>query len=271
MVRSFTHGATLAYRSYGSGPVHVLAFPGFGRTGADFAVLEAAFGRQCTVHAFDLPFHGESPKPRERTRNPYPPGELARFFTAFVNMLDRERVVLLGYSLGGRLALSLLEQMPERVSHLVLLAPDGLRSHPWYRAAAKYRFGRWLYARFVEKPTLARALTRLLYRHGPMNERMYRFLEEHMATREVRQLVHDVWLSFRLLEPDLARVGALLREHGIPAHLVFGARDRVIPPSLGQGLRRDAPQQVRITVVEAGHALLTPAVMERLAETGLLE
>ncbi len=55
IVSYFTHGLTLAYRSYGMGPMPIVAFHGFGRTGEDFAVLAPWLGEHYTLHAFDLP------------------------------------------------------------------------------------------------------------------------------------------------------------------------------------------------------------------------
>jgi pimeloyl-ACP methyl ester carboxylesterase len=40
--------------------------------------------------------------------------------------------LLMGFSLDGRIALSVLELMPAGVSRLVLLAPDGLKINFWY-------------------------------------------------------------------------------------------------------------------------------------------
>ena len=150
----FTHGpTTLAYRSYGNGFAQVLAFHGFGRTSADFALFEPLLAERCTIHAFDLHFHGESSTPGERAHEPFTPEELAAYFTAFADHMGVQRVTLLGYSLGGRIALSLLTTMPDRVASVLLVAPDGLKTRPWYRVLAASRFGRHLYGRFVETRT----------------------------------------------------------------------------------------------------------------------
>ena len=148
----FTHGPTLAYRTYGHGPLAVLAFHGFGRTGEDFHILEKTLGERCTLYAFDLHFHGQSPSYPHRADEPFTPKELATYFAAFADELKAEKVVLLGYSLGGRMVLTLLEQMPERVDRAFLVAPDGLRTRPWYRGLAASGVGRWAYKRFVEHP-----------------------------------------------------------------------------------------------------------------------
>ncbi len=265
-VQYFTHGVTLAYRTYGEGPMAVLAFHGFGRTGADFAILEKALGATCTLYAFDLHFHGNSPRYPDRADVPFSPAELANYFTAFASSVGSQKMTLLGYSLGGRLAMSLLEQAPERIERVFLAAPDGLKTRPWYRGLATSPFGRRLYKWFVENPTVVHGLINGLRAVRLMNERMHRFLMGQTDSRIKRELVRDVWLSYRLIEPDLHQVAAKARAHGIPVHLFFGTHDRVIPPSLGATLRPLAPELITQQELPFGHVVLTTELGAAMAE-----
>ncbi len=264
MTSYFTNGPTLAYRTYGSGPVPVLAFHGFGRTGEDFHVFEQALGDLCTIHAFDLPFHGESPSPSDRAITPFQPAELRDFFTAFADSIGAKRFVLMGYSLGGRIALNLLETMPERISRGILIAPDGLKKKPWYRALASSVWGRRHYAAFLERPQRVQWIIRTALRLGMINEKMQRFLLGQIDTREQRQLVHDVWLSFRQIEVELLDVVRHVREERIPVDLVFGEFDSVIKPEMGRKLAAGAPELIRFHEVPQGHQLLNASVGELL-------
>jgi pimeloyl-ACP methyl ester carboxylesterase len=268
---SFTHGFNLHYRSFGSGPQHVLCFHGFSRSGSDFSFLGGALGRLCTFHAFDLHFHGSSLGDPKRADDPFTPQELADFFCAFADHLGQEKVHVLGYSLGGRMVLSLLETMPQRIRHAFLLAPDGLKMRPWYRGLAASALGRTLYKRFVDRPQSFHMLVHGLRRMKVVNDSMVGFVMRHTEARERRQLLHDVWLSYRLIEPDLRTVGANLVSHGIQAHLFFGRHDRVIPPELGRNLKLFAPRHVTETVLDAGHWLLghpVPEIMARQLQGG---
>jgi pimeloyl-ACP methyl ester carboxylesterase len=256
----FTHGPTLAYHTYGHGPVKVLAFHGFGRTGEDFRILEGPLGDRCTLYAFDLHFHGQSPGYPHRADEPFTPEELAHFFAAFADELGCAQVTLLGYSLGGRMVLNLLEQLPQRVERAFLVAPDGLRTRPWYRGLAASRIGRWAYKRFVEHPERIHFVVDALRATRLMNERMHRFLMGQTDSRAKRQLVHDVWLSYRLIEPDLGRVAAHAAQYSFPVHLIFGTHDRVIQPVQGMALSRHfAPGSALLTHDELpfGHVLVT--------------
>ncbi|MBL7984722.1 MAG: alpha/beta fold hydrolase [Flavobacteriales bacterium] len=266
MTKRFQHGLSgMAYRTFGTGQHHLIAFHGFGRTGQDFAVFERALGHRFTIHAFDLPFHGESPAPTERAQHPFEPNELRDYFTAFADSIGAETFVLMGYSLGGRIALSLLETMPERISQAILIAPDGLKPRPWYRALASSAWGRARYRSFIERPGRVHRLAGVAHATGLVSDKLHRFVIGQSDTRAKRELLHNVWLSFRHIEPDLDVVAANAREHALPITLVFGAKDSVIKPELASRLQPKAPDRITTMIMDAGHQLLTPELGKALA------
>src|SRR5215472_15932372 len=80
-------------------------------------------GRQFRVIAFEMPGFGRSP---ENTRTQNMP-ELAATMAKAVEKLDIDRFNLMGTSFGGKTALWLALQQPERVLALVLEAPAAIR------------------------------------------------------------------------------------------------------------------------------------------------
>lgn len=255
---TFEHGAVgMAYRSFGHGAIPLLAFHGFGRTGQDFSVFEQALADRFIIYAFDLPFHGESPSPAERAQRPFEPNDLRDFFSAFADHIGAEKFVLMGFSLGGRVVLSLLETMPERISQAILLAPDGLKTRPWYRALASSAWGRARYKSFIERPQRVHRIASMLRTTGLMTDKMHRFIIGQSDSFAKRQLLHNVWLSFRHIEPDLDAVAANAQTHALPITLVFGAKDSVIKPELASRLQPKAPERISTLTVDTGHQLLT--------------
>ncbi len=118
----------------------------------------------------------------------------------------------------------------------------------------------------MENPTVVHGLINGLRAVRLMNERMHRFLMGQTDSRIKRELVRDVWLSYRLIEPDLHQVAAKARAHGIPVHLFFGTHDRVIPPSLGATLRPLAPELITQQELPFGHVVLTTELGAAMAE-----
>jgi pimeloyl-ACP methyl ester carboxylesterase len=126
-----TSRARLSVMEAGTG-TPLLALHGLGGTKASFLPTVSALADRFRVIAVDLPGFGESDKP---IGAPYD----ARFFAgAAVDLLDAlglDRVHVVGNSLGGRIALELGLNRPDRVGRLVLLAPSlaWRRQRPWTR------------------------------------------------------------------------------------------------------------------------------------------
>lgn len=267
-VHLFDHqGFRLAYRVYGHGAQAAIAFHGFGGSGRNFETLEPALRDRFTTYAVDIFFHGASRFPEDRTADrPITPEEFTGMMHTFMDARAIDRAVMMGFSLGGRLALTCVERLPERCAGLWLFAPDGLVRFPWYRAASKWAWGRHIYRRFVHAPGRVHWLFDRARAFGLISDRRHRFLKGHTSDAGRRQLVYDVWLSLRLLEPDLARVGANLRAKGITAEVFLGRHDKIILPAWGRNLQRTAPEQVHLHLLETGHQVVTAELGGRLRE-----
>jgi pimeloyl-ACP methyl ester carboxylesterase len=112
-------GRRISTLTMGEGP-DVLLLHGLGGTKSSFFDTAAALSRTYTVHAIDLPGFGGSSKPATA---PYS----ARWFAeTVVRVMDAggiERAHLVGNSMGGRVAIEVGLQNPERVRGLALLCP----------------------------------------------------------------------------------------------------------------------------------------------------
>ncbi|MDX9749516.1 MAG: alpha/beta fold hydrolase [Flavobacteriales bacterium] len=268
-MEEFTHGALrIAHRTMGHGPVHVLAFHGYGGSTADFAPLFPTLAGTVTLHAFDIWFNGHSRWPEGRpVSQPLRPEELRDLMAAYMDRHGIGHAYYMGFSLGGRLALTLAEHLPQRSLGALLLAPDGLVRHPWYRWLSRFAWGRALYRGFQGRPGPWFAALDALHAVGLVRPKRYAFLRYHTDDRARRQLVHDVWLSLRLLEPDLRRAAAHMRRTGRKLHLYMGRYDSVVKLRWGRRLLRRAPDVTDLTVLETGHIVVTPALARRLKES----
>lgn len=136
MLKSFADGRLFG-GTWGTGPATVLALHGWRRDHRDFT---AAFGDGALgVAAPDLPGFGATPPPPEPWGTEEYAGELLALFAEPGLLADR--IVLVGHSFGGRVALRLCGLVGGRVERLVLtgvplLDPAGRRARPpaGYRA-----------------------------------------------------------------------------------------------------------------------------------------
>lgn len=260
----------LTFARLGSGPHTMLAFHGFGRSHRDFVGFTEPWQREYTIYAFDLPYHeGSEVEGRVADAQPWTPGELGGLFAAFLDSIGAERTWLLGYSLGGRVALKLAEVLPQRMAGLYLFAPDGLKANRWYAFLSQYDAGRATFRFLRRHDKVFFRLLGLGRRLGLVDRKMHHFIASQVATPEMQQQVYEVWTFYRHIEPDLETLARVAREFNIALDLFFGRYDKVIPASNAEKLRRLMPG-LNLHVLESGHAMLTRDMGRRLADRGLL-
>lgn len=127
------HGYQRAYRMAGSGPA-LLLIHGIGDESGSWAPVLPALAERYTVIAPDLLGHGSSDKPRAD----YSVAAFSNGMRDLLDVLDVDRVTVVGHSLGGGVAAQLAYQYPERVERLVLVGTGGVGREvsPVLRAAA---------------------------------------------------------------------------------------------------------------------------------------
>ena len=118
----------LHYRCIGSGKTPILAFHGFTRTSIDYELFEPFLKDDYTIYAVDLFYHGKTSFKSKNWKS-FSKTELKEIFAGFLVHINVKRFEVMGYSMGGRVALFLIEQFATRIDHLYLLAPDGLKTN----------------------------------------------------------------------------------------------------------------------------------------------
>jgi pimeloyl-ACP methyl ester carboxylesterase len=125
------NGIELAYQEFGSGAPLVLLHGGFGSVemfGANVDLLAAGH----RVIGVDLQSHGRSPAPHRPMRFETMADDIAELIVS----LGLERAAVMGFSLGGGVALRTAVQHPRLVDRLVLVSTPFKRAgwHPEMRA-----------------------------------------------------------------------------------------------------------------------------------------
>jgi pimeloyl-ACP methyl ester carboxylesterase len=184
--------------------------------------------RQFRVIAFEMPGFGQSPE-NTRTRNM---PELAATMGKAVENLGIDRFNLMGASFGGKTALWLAVQQPERVLALVLEAPGAIRP------------------KGLEPPSGSpEEMARRLYAHperAPLPRPDPAIQEKH------RRLVMRLGGPPRDTELE-ARMSNL----ATPTLVLFGTEDRVIPSEFGRLYKELMPNGHLVFVYDAGHIIST--------------
>jgi pimeloyl-ACP methyl ester carboxylesterase len=215
-------GFDIRYLEAGGGPP-LVCFHGAG--GLRLSRAHELLADRYRVIAFEAPGFGDSPVNR-RSGSLI---ELAATMGAAVSALGIERFSLWGTSFGGKLALSLAVQAPERHEALVLAAPAAIRTE----------------SGGLPSPA---ELPGLLHAH-PERRRDAAPPAPEVDAKQ-RELVQ------RLIGPprDAALEDAMRGLH-VPTLVLFGTEDRLTPPELGRHYREILPNCHFVIVYDAAHAL----------------
>lgn len=256
-------GYQIGYVKFGHGPHPLLAFHGFGQQAEVFYNLEAALGKHFMVYSFNLFHHGSSCYPEGLSKSePLKPEFHQAWIENFLEQQGIDRFSLIGYSLGGRIALQTLHQMPQRIQSLILLAPDGIKKSFWYHYATQNPRGKILFQRIVERPELFFRLVKYLRMMGFVSKKMEKFTHSQFGDRKKREKVFHVWNAYSRFNPQVRITKQLLRQYHIPVVLFTGKYDPVFNSEIGNILQTEIKDLVTWKILEAGHDLLKPVYCE---------
>ncbi len=267
----FTHqNLVIEYLIFGTGDETLLCFHGFGRKAEDFEVFLPLLKEHQRIISINLFAHQNSFFPEERIeKQPLLPQEWKALIDAFCIQMHIRKFHLFGYSMGGRICLKTLELMPERVSSVLLIAPDGLKVNMLYRFASGTALGRWMYRKLIDNPKPLFAVADFLHALKLLSHKLHRFTYVHLDTKEKRQQVHDAWLIYKRIFPDLHKLATIINNSDLPFNMIFGKYDSVIRPQLGAKFSVLIGSEKHLHIIEAGHRLMTEQTVKFIAEKKL--
>ena len=259
------------YLTFGTGKTPLLAFHGFGRHASDFEVFQELYGSKYTIYAFNLFHHGQSKYPAERVeQDTFTKHEFKELFAQFFKEKNISKVAIMGYSLGGKIALMFPEIFPKNVESIWLFAPDGIKKNFWYFVASNTIIGRNVYKYFLENPKMFFAMVNGMHKTKLINDKIKKFAMNNMDEKEKRELVYKVWLTFKDTNPNIKMVIQNINKLNIPVYQFFGKNDKVIKPKLGKWFSIKINQKQNFHVLEAGHMLLTTRTVRVIDKLGIL-
>jgi len=260
------NGFHWSYETYGEGAELLLAFHGFGNLGSDFKALVPSLGKKYKIIAFDLPYHGNSSIDPSVAVKSVSKDHLKELTEKILRRYNAEKFSLMGYSLGGKIVLQLIELFPSKVRSAFLIAPDGLKLNFSNAFVTRSLAGKVLYQRVINDPSGLFRLVTLAEKSGLVNKKLCDFVRDSLSTRRKRELVWDVWMCFRDIRPSVKNVQRLVKANGISIHLFFGRYDRIIPASIGEKFMKSSAGNHTLHVVEAGHNLVKEKLNSALLE-----
>ncbi len=235
----------------GSG-MPVIMLHGLGATKVSFLPTVAALAGSYRAIAIDLPGFGDSVKP---IRAAYDPAYFARVVVALLDALQIDRAHLIGNSMGGRVAIQVGLDHPERVRRLGLLAPSlaWLRGRPW-APLLKLVAPQLGLIQPAPRPVVEAIVRRVVpgadeeWTAAGIDE----FLRSYLTPRG-RAAFYAAARNIYLEAPN-GPDGLWTRLSGLraPSLFVWGRRDTLVPVAFADHVRRALPEAEHLTL-PGGH------------------
>lgn len=224
------NGLQLEYLRFGTGAKILFCFHGFGRNAGDFLAFENSLASHYQIISVNLFHHGNSFFPEGRLANkPMTFDELSHFFNALRKQEKVERFSLMGYSLGGKVALTLAQLFTPELDALYLAAPDGIKANPWYYFASQTKLGQTLNKKSISNPWIFDWFMKGSSALGLANKKQARFAQSNMLSEQKRQQVYNIWMTHRKIKPKLEVLERQLKFHEVNTLVFVGKFEKVIP------------------------------------------
>ena len=250
-------------RQSGRGRRVLLAFHGYGNDAGLFDICTPYLDKEYIILSFDLPHHGGSGWPAGMR---FSWAHLDRLLATVMAEFEVSKVSLLGYSMGGRVCLSIVQHMPQLVDKVTLVAADGLRTDAWYNFLTNTPVGKKVFHHFLGHPRFYFSVIKGIKNMRIIHPAVHRFIVQSLQTPKDRDFLQRVWPDMSALIPDPASVRAAIRKYQLHVCLFMGLNDHIIPASAGRKFKKGM-KTVELHILDKGHRMFDQHNTRTIAES----
>jgi pimeloyl-ACP methyl ester carboxylesterase len=246
------HNSVIQYYTAGTGAQYIIALHGYGEDGNSYAFLENLLPTNYSLIAIDLPFHGGTIWQEGLHFSLEDLWQIIRGITKNTTI----PYIIVGYSMGGRMALQLLQYYPQYFEKAVLLAPDGLHHNKCHFLSTQTRLGNRTFKWVMKHPKPLFVAMDISCKLKLFNKSVYNFAHYYLDDPHAREQLYVRWTTLRKFMPNHAILKQNIQKYKIPVHLIFGKYDRVITAKYGRLFKKGVENWVTIEELDSGHQLL---------------
>lgn len=242
------------YRKFGNGPKLLFCFHGYGRDSYTFGFLEKVLGQRYTIIAIDSPFHGET-----QWDDPiFKPKDLVQVLEELASALGNgdKKISLLGYSMGGRIALNVTQYLAPKIERVVLLAPDGLKFIFWHWFSTHTWLGNKIFDYTVHKPGWVLRAVRVCEKYNLMTKNLGKLVRYYLEDSDERFILYKRWIIMKKFKPRLNFIKYIIKKHKIKVRMLYGNYDKIIHSAGGHKFLHNIEDYATVKIINAGHDVL---------------
>jgi pimeloyl-ACP methyl ester carboxylesterase len=243
------------YGKAGAGSKLLLCFHGYGESTVSFSFLEKNITDEFTLLAIDFPFHSKTIWNEGLI---FTPEDLVAIVEKIIQEISfqNSKKYLLGFSMGGRVALHLLQSIPNKVEKVILLAPDGLKINFWYWLATQTSIGNKLFRFTANKPSWFFLLMNTADKLRLVNQSVFKFANHYLHDKQMRNDLYKRWIVMRQFKPNIRKIKQDIRTNDIQLRLLYGKFDKVIRYKNAEKFMKGIESNCSLSIINSGHELL---------------
>jgi pimeloyl-ACP methyl ester carboxylesterase len=246
--------SSMHYCKAGYGNKLLICFHGYSQSSQSFSFLEKNIEKDFTLIAVDFPFHGKTIWNEGLN---FTPKDILEIINLISNqfLLNEKKIYLIGFSMGGRAALTLMQYIPDKIEKLLLLAPDGLKINFWYWLATQNKLGNKLFMHIMQKPAFMFGFLKAANKMGLVNQSIYKFVSFYIYDEQVRTDLYKRWTTMRSFKPDIHKIKLIIKENKISVRMLYGEHDRIIRLERAEKFRNGIESYCELKIIPTGHQL----------------
>ena len=171
---------------------------------------------------------------------------------------------MLGYSIGGRVCLKIIELMPENIDKTVLLAPDGLTFNTLYYFVTRNFIGKKLFRSFLQEPSKYMHWVERAKKNKWIDESRYKFAMRYLQSPTSREFLWKVWPCMAHIIPDINKVKKAISKYALPVEIFMGKHDRIIPVSQARSFQKEL-DSVQLHILDRGHHMFDAETVPQIS------
>ncbi|MEZ4771854.1 MAG: alpha/beta fold hydrolase [Bacteroidia bacterium] len=244
--------AEISAKVKGTGEKVLICFHGYLQNKYLFDQVVESIPAGWQVVSVDLPFFGGS---RWLSKDPISPGFFSNLMQAIETLCQGKEWYFMGFSMGGKIAMAMQLYATPKATSVILIAPDGIRSNPWYRLISSDLVGNTLLKIISAYPQPFLQFTAFLHKKKLIDKLSYRVFRANFGTKATRDWFRTFLKVYGGIRIHLNDLKALQTSHPAGWYLIWGRRDQVISPAAGKIFSKKIPQ-AQIIIPEGGHMII---------------
>ncbi|MCS7075641.1 MAG: alpha/beta hydrolase [Bacteroidia bacterium] len=161
-----------------------------------------------------------------------------------------QKVYLLGFSIGGRIAQTLFLLAPQCFDKLILINADGLKKHFLQWITEKKWISIHLLYKWIEQYKLWKFIIKTGQKIGFISPKRAYFYLKHIESTQQRKMLIKIWKEYSHFKPKFKN----LLSHKDKVILIWGRQDQIL--SVRTAERLSHKYRFRLLCVEGGHNII---------------